>query len=431
VLCLDEHGEPVRDAIVWLDKRKATGLKPLPTKTKTILKVSGLLSTVESLRSESAGNWIVKNEPEVWAKTHKFVLLSAYFNHKFTGNLVDSIANTVGSLPFDYKKKAWIRTEEKRITRCLFDVEDEKMIDLVEPGTVIGEITEKAAQESGIPAGLPYVVTGSDKACELLALGALDEESAALSFGTTATIDVTSEKYFEPISVLPAYPAITGGYNPEVETFRGYWLISWFKNEFAHKEVVQAEAEGVSAEEILNRRLSEIPAGCGGLVLQPSFTPDEITPHAKGAVIGFSDIHTRIHFYRAIIEGINFSLIEGLKKIEKKGKRSVKKLYLAGGGASSSEICQITANMFGLPAYRIQSSEASGIGSSLVAFVSLGVYPDYKVAVEHMRHIQDEFIPDMEENKTYVELYDKIYCNIFGSLAPLYKELTGILKKQK
>jgi sugar (pentulose or hexulose) kinase len=58
-------------------------------------------------------------------------------------------------------------------------------------------------------------------------------------------------------------------------------------------------------------------------------------PYAKGAVIGFSDAHTRIHLYRAIIEGINFALMEGLRGMEKRGKLSVKSLFVAGGGSQS------------------------------------------------------------------------------------------------
>ena len=69
-------------------------------------------------------------------------------------------------------------------------------------------------------------------------------------------------------------------------------------------------------------------------------------PEAKGAVIGFGDVHTRVHIYRAIIEGINYALIEGLENIEKKSKVKVKRIAVSGGGSQSNAICQITADMF-------------------------------------------------------------------------------------
>ena len=122
------------------------------------------------------------------------------------------------------------------------------------------------------------------------------------------------------------------------------WLISWFKKEFAEKEVEQAKLQGTSAEELLNKRLKEIPAGCDGLLFQPYFTPNVTMPSARGAIIGFSDQHTRIHIYRAIIEGINFALIEGMKLLEKRSGHAFEEIRLAGGGSQSDEICQITAD---------------------------------------------------------------------------------------
>lgn len=107
-------------------------------------------------------------------------------------------------------------------------------------------------------------------------------------------------------------------------------------------------------------------------------------PVAKGAVIGFSDVHTRIHIYRAIIEGINFALMDGLKLLEKQSGHKFLEIYVGGGGAQSDEICQITADMFGLPVIRTQTFEVSGIGSAIAAFVGMGEFTDYEEAVGSM-----------------------------------------------
>ena len=80
-------------------------------------------------------------------------------------------------------------------------------------------------------------------------------------------------------------------------------MITWFKNEFAHKEVALAEEKGVSPEEMLNHLLDEAPAGSMGLMVQPYWSPGLKEPVAKGAMIGFGDVHTKAHVYRAVIEG--------------------------------------------------------------------------------------------------------------------------------
>lgn len=153
----------------------------------------------------------------------------------------------------------------------------------------------------------------------------------------------------------------------------------------------------VQPEELLNKRLKEVPAGCQGLLLQPYFTPNLTMPEAKGLVIGLSDVHTRIHLYRAIIEGINFALMDGMRYMEKRGNFRFEEIRVGGGGAQSSEICQITADMFGLPVVRTQTYEVSGIGSAIPAFVTLGVFDDYKEAISHMVHKKEVFKPDKRQ----------------------------------
>ncbi len=420
-ICVDKNGKPLRDMILWLDKRETSGKIPLPKSREAAFRAVGMREAVELQRKVAACNWIMEYEPEIWAKTHKFIFLSGYITFKLSGKLVDSTANMIGHIPFDYKTQTW--QETSNIARCLFDIEPEKLIDLVDPGDLIGGISEEAALRTGIPVGLPIYATGSDKGCETLGLSVTTPGKAAISFGTTATIQIATEDYVEPLKFMPAYPAVIKGiYNPEIQIYRGYWLISWFKNEFAHKEVEQAAKLGVAPEELLNARLREVPAGCEGLMLQPYFTPGVAMPKAKGSVIGFSDVHTRIHIYRAIIEGLNYALMDGMYNLEKRNKTKIDTIYLGGGGSQSDEICQITANMFGLPVYRIQTYEACGLGSSIVAFVSHGIFKDYDEALESMVHIKDVFSPDMKEHEIYDDLYSDIFRKVYKKLEPLYKK---------
>jgi len=428
-LCLDKDYNPLRDIILWLDDRKAENLPPLPFPVRKILDSIGMGEGIALQRRISHCNWIAVNEPEIWKKTDKFVFISTWLNYKFCGTLADSNASVIGHIPFDYKSRTWAKADDFK--RFFWEVEEGKSFDLVEPGTALGSITAKTAEETGITEGLPYIVSGSDKGCETLGLSCLSEDKAALSFGTTATVQLSTQRYFEPIRFLPAYPAVIPGYyNPEVEIFRGYWLLSWFKKEFAAKEVEEAKIRGISAEELLNERLRDIPPGCNGLVMQPYFTPGLDMPFAKGAIIGFSDVHTRIHIYRAIIEGINFALMEGLRGMEKQGKLRVEKLFVAGGGSQSAEICQITASQFGLPVYRTQTHEVTAIGAAMSAFVSKGIFSSYNEGAGAMVQIKDEFLPDQEIHAVYEEIYSEVFEKIFDKLSPLYVKM-GTSKKIK
>jgi sugar (pentulose or hexulose) kinase len=149
-------------------------------------------------------------------------------------------------------------------------------------------------------------------------------------------------------------------------------------------------------------------------------------PHAKGGFVGLADHHTRIHMYRAIIEGINYSLMEGIKLAENAGKFKVTELRLGGGGSQSSEICQITANMFGIPVVRIHTHDATALGSAIAAFVAMGEFENFDAASAAMVHERDRFEPDMKEHKLYSALYEEVYKEIFGKLNPLYGKVQDI-----
>ena len=423
-VCLDEHMRPLRDVILWLDARECGNTKLPPVHT-VIMRALGMTDTGVLQRRVSACNWLAEHEPELWAKTAKYVLLSAWITYKLCGNLCDAVASTVGHVPFSHKTRSWMTSKD--IVRPIFDMRDDQRYDLVEAGTVMGGITAEAAGQTGITAGLPLIATGSDKACETLGLGCLTPDSAALSFGTTATVEITMPNFVEPFPFIPPYASVMPGYyTPEVEIYRGYWLISWFKREFAALEQAEAERLGVTTEEVLNRRLCEVPPGCEGLMLHPFFTPGLVMPHARGSFIGLSDRHTRLHFYRAVIEGINFALMEGLENIEKRGKVKAERLFVAGGGSQSPEILQITANMFGLPVRRVHTHEVTGLGSSLAAFVAMGVHKSYAEAVAAMVHPQEPFLPDPAESALYRKLYDEIFTKVFGRLKGFYQALKGI-----
>ena len=425
-VCVDENGNALRPVILWLDRREASAVK-IPFFNKFVLKLVGMYEPMIKQSMVTPSNWIRENEPEIWKNTYKYLMFSGYINYLLTGKMIDSIGNMICHLPFDYRKKKWMT--KKDLTYCAFPVENEKLFDLVEPGTIIGEVTEKAAIETGIPIGTKVIAAGSDKGCETIGTGCCGNEIASLSFGTTATIQITTEKYIEPSTFMPAYPSmIKGKYNPETQIFRGYWMVSWFKNEFAQNEEQKAKLLGVHPEKLLDEMLKYIPAGSNGLLLQPYWSPILKAPEARGAIIGFSDKHTKAHIYRAIIEGIGYGLIEGLKEMEKRAKYNIKMLTVSGGGSSSNMICQITADMFGLPVKRVQTYETSGLGAAMVGFVGINEFKDIEEATKCMVHYTDIFYPNEKDHKLYMQIYERVYKKLYKRVQPLYDEIKNINK---
>lgn len=424
---LDKNGDPLRPAIVWLDQRQTEGLKPVSGLWGLAFWLSGMRDTVAYLQAEAECNWIRTHQPEVWDKTDKYLLLSGYLTHKLIGEFKDSVGCQVAYIPFDYKHQTWSGKFDWKWQAVPVD---KKMLpELVPPASILGHISQKASEETGIPAGLPLIAAAADKACEVLGAGCIEPNIACLSYGTTATINTTHKKYTEVIPLIPPYPsAIPGSYSLELQIFRGFWMVSWFKREFGHNERRLAEERGVEPEELFDDLVNSVPAGSMGLTLQPFWSPGLKTPgpEAKGAIIGFGDVHTRAHLYRSILEGLAYALREGAERTSKKSGIPITEIRVAGGGSQSNAAMQITADIFGMPVARPHIYEASGLGAAIVAAVGVGIHANFEEAINSMTHTGTQFTPNTKNTQIYDQMYHQVYKPLYGRLKPLYKNIRSI-----
>lgn len=427
VVPVDQNGHPLRPAIIWLDQRRAGKFPPVRGLWGMAFKLAGAQATVEYLQRECEANWLSEHEPQIWQATHKYLYLSGYLTFQLTNRFVDSIGCQVGYMPFDYKTHAW--AGRNHWYWQALDITPEKLVDLVEVGQPLGEISKSAAQASGIPEGLPLIAAAADKACEVLGAGSLEPNVACLSYGTTATINTTHKKYFEAIPLIPPYPAaVPRLYNLEFQIYRGYWMVSWFKHEFGMREQRLADEQGIEPEELFDQLVSSVPPGSQGLVLQPYWSPGlrHPGPEARGAIIGFSDVHTRAHIYRAILEGLAYALREGKERTEKRSKVAIDQIRIAGGGSQSNSAMQLTADIFGLPVSRPHLYEASGLGAAMNAAVGAGLHGDYPTALKEMTRLGETFFPDKRVHAVYEQLYNDIYLPMYQRLQPFYKTMQRI-----
>jgi sugar (pentulose or hexulose) kinase len=424
VINVDENNQPLRPAIVWLDQRRTEGLKPVGGAWGAAFKLAGASSTVAYLQAEAEANWLRTHQPDIWARTHKYLFLSGYLTRRLTGRFVDSVACQVGYVPFDYKAQAWARPWDWKWQAVPMD--KRLLPELAPPAQLLGQITAEASAATGLPEGLALIAAAADKAAEVLGAGCLAPHIACLSYGTTATINTTHRRYIEIIPLIPPYPsAAPGAYSLELQVYRGYWMVTWFKHEFGLRELGLAEQRGVEPEELFDELVDAVAPGSDGLVLQPYWSPGLRFPgpEARGAVIGFSDVHTRAHLYRAILEGLAYALREGAERTSQRSGVPIRELRVAGGGSQSRAAMQLTADVFGLPAARPHVYEASGLGAAIDAAVGAGLHPDFPSAIREMTHPGQAFEPDLKVHARYDELYQGVYKQMYRRLQPLYEKM--------
>ena len=224
-------------AIIWTDQRRAPPRGRLPWLWRVLFSLLRIRPIVENLEAEAEANWLERNQPALLAQTAHFLLLSGYLNYRLTGEFKDSAGSQVGYVPFDFKKQDWCADSDWKwhsmaIKRYMLPA-------LVAVGEPLGTVTPAAAEQTGLPLGLPVIAGAADKACEVLGVGALEAGVASVSCGTTATINTTRSQYVEVVPFMPAYPAAF----PSISTlkFRCFAVSGWSAG-FSSSLVKQSEA---------------------------------------------------------------------------------------------------------------------------------------------------------------------------------------------
>ena len=430
IIPVDKKGKAVRPAITWLDERKTEGLRLPRGASRLLIQIAGKEYMMKEYQRRSKFNWMKRYEPENYRKTYKFLTASSHIFTALTGEFKDSSSMIVGIFPIDLKHLKWY--DFPFVYKAL-GVTREKLPELVSPTDVAGYVSSEGAREFGLKEGLPVIIAAGDKQSELLAAGGIKSDIAEISYGTAAVIEILSDRFVSHphMDFFTWGSAIPNKWVLEGLVGGGYWMVSWFEREFAKHELAEAKKLGISPESLLDKEMAEIAPGSDGLVLQPYWFPFAFDPASRGAIIGFSAKHTRVHVYRAIIEGVAYELKRVLEVIRDYSGEYPKTLVVGGGGSESSEIMQITSEIFNLPAKRMHTPYLSALGAAIDAAVATGVYKDFELAIKNMSRVKDIFYPEPKNVKIYDKLFNKIYKDIYPSLKGLYHRMDKILKNKE
>ena len=426
---LDKDNNVIRPMILWLDQRMAECKEPLPALSRFLFRLVGKSDVIQLNRRRTPSNWVKENEPENFKKIAKYVSVSTYFVYRLTGEIKDSPSDFTGHYPLDYKKRKWYDNPPKHLQGQIFSLRRDQLCELVDTQGLLGRVCEKGAKETGLPVGLPLFAGGSDKSCETLGSGVYDDSLASISLGTACTIETTVKDYIGPAPFLPAYCSVQKDvYNMDVQIYRGFWMINWFLKEFGAKPIEDLVVDRTDPTEF-NKQLFDIPPGSDGLLLQPYWGSPLEHPAVRGSMVGFFETTTRLHVYKAIIEGIAYELRQAGEAFQKKIGHPFKAIRISGGGSKSEEICQIVADVFGLPVETVHTNEASSLGAAIGTFLSLGVFASAKEAVEAMVRVNRRFEPNPENHKIYTDIFEKAYKKLYPSLKDVYGYLYNLAAK--
>ena len=326
----------------------------------------------------------------------------------------------------------WKLSDEPWVYECV-GVRPDQMPELQLPGTILGKVTAEAAKEAGFPEGIPVMACAGDKQCEVLGAGAIEPGQTYITLGTATSLALVGNKFISAadLSFQTHLTCIPGTWNFETGLYRGFWLISWFRDNFGQDLALDAKKKGVSIEQLLNEEARDIAAGSEGVVIIPDWQPLRDRPHGKGIIMGLDDRHARAHIFKALIEGITLQVKLNGGNMCKKIGIEIKELRSGGGGSKSKIAMQSFADIFGMPVTKGSVSENCSLGAAMCAAVGSGLYPSFKEAVKGMTRQAEIFYPIPENQAFYQELFDKVFIRVYPALEPVLKSLVELTGQKK
>ncbi len=419
LICVDHKGDPLRKAIVWLDNRSGKEAEQIKSAfgTDISFKKTGQPDIVPTWPAAKI-LWMKHNEPDLFNKVFKFLLLEDYLLYRLTNRFISEGSLLSSTLMFDINTGQWWPDMLKFI-----GINPGQLPEIKKSGQIIGEMTERAAKVTGLSKATLVVTGALDQAASTIGAGNIESGIITESTGSTLAICVnTVHPVLDPHQRIPChFHAIEGEYFllPWCQT--AGMVYKWFRNEF-HKEKLNAgNLNDSDWFRLMDKEASGVPPGSEGLIMLPhlagAFTP-ESNSNARGVFFGISLKTGRAHFDRSILEAVAFMLRRNLGLLQELYS-DVNEIRSIGGGAKSALWNQIKADVCQKPVVTVQVSETASLGAAMLAGCALNIFSNLQDASEKMIHLHKRFEPDMLNADLYSTAYKK-YVNLYNNLEPLF-----------
>jgi xylulokinase len=412
LLLADADGTPLRPAMLYgIDMRATAEIAELTQRygAEAILRRCG-----KALSTQAVGPkllWSCHHEPEVWARTRRWFGASSYAVHRLTGEYVlDHVTASQCDPLYDLQRRDWAHDWALDI------VGDLPLPRLVQPSEVVGEVTRKASEETGLPAGIPVVAGTVDAWAEAFSVGVRAPGDLMLMYGSTMFL----------VQVLPepvVHPMLwtTAGVEPGSCTLAAGMATSGSLTAW-----LQALTGGTSFETLVAEAAATAP-GADGLLVLPYFAGERspiFDPLARGVVAGLSLRHTRGHLFRGAYEGIAYGIRQILELMDVAADEPASRVVAVGGGTQGGLWTQVVADVCGRPQEVPRQAIGASYGSALLAAIGTGTVPPSTVWAEVSCIVE----PDPANVEVYDELY-AMYRDLYPATQPVVHSLARMQER--
>jgi xylulokinase len=404
MVILDENDKVIRPAILWNDGRTQAECDYLNNEIGRE-KISSYTANM-ALTGFTAPKllWVRKHEPENFAKIKKVMLPKDYVAYMLSGVHCTDVSDASGMLLFDVQNKCW---SKEMLDIC--DLKEEQMARVYESYEIVGNISQKASEETGLPTSVKVIAGGGDQAVASVGTGTVGKGKCNVSLGTSGVVFISAQEFaVDENNALHAFCHADGKYH-----FMGVMLSAGASNTWWMNDILGTK-DYVKEEKNITK------LGENNTFFLP-YLMGERTPHnnpnARGTFIGMTMDTSREEMTQAVLEGVAFALRDSFEIAKSLGVE-VERTRINGGGANSPLWCNIVANILNVKVDKINSKEGPAFGAAILAAVGCGKYSNVEEATEKLIKVVDT----IEQDPEIVELYNKKY-QVFKDLYPSLKDM--------
>ena len=382
-----------------------------------------------SITTPARLRWLARHRPDILGAAGSLGMLSDWIVYRLSGAQVTEPSCGSSSGMFTLAQRSWSAT-----IPALCGLPADVLPPVVDPGTVVGQVTAAAAEQTGLRAGTPVVAGGGDTQLGLLGAGVASGEYTVVAGTFWQNTVLLPEPLIDPQARLRTLCHVTPGeWMLEGIGFYCGMGMRWFRDAFCGAEVELARRRGVDPYTVMEEAAAQLPPGSGGVVaIMSNLMNARRWVHASPAFAGFGlgdPASARGACVRALEEAAAYvtrghrDIITGLT-----GLRFTEATF-TGGAAKGRLWPQIMADVLGVPVHVPVVTESSALGAALCAGLGAGSYASLDELRPELRRRGATYEPDAGAVACYDQRYQAwrvIYDRMLGMsedglLSPLWR----------
>lgn len=413
VTLVDREGNALCNAIGLHDQRSVDQLEKL----RSIIDPALVLQKTGNVLEKGSFalprlKWLQDCRQDIFPQAYKFLTPGGFIIQKLTGQFVINHSRANLTLLADIETGEW-DMEIAELTRFPAELLPETF-----PAcSVVGGVTRKAAELTGLKEGTPVTAGAVDTVQATLAAGAVNPGDVAITIGSSGRICCISKTPVcdQKKKLINCESPLPGLYTIIQTTNNAGVSLRWFRDQFG-QGLTNSGSNTESAYAQLDRKAAMEKPGAGGVIFLPYLSGEQSpiwNAKARGMFYNIGLESTYGSFVRAILEGVAFSIRDCLECV-KPYIPEPEFIPLGGGVANSDLWCQIFADVLGYPMVKLNQPETETLGDALTAAAGIGITDltlDYgKTIAKHSKL----FLPNEKLKSLYDDQFHK-YKEIYVS----------------